>query len=315
MKKLLALVLSLGMMFSLAACGGGEEAAEGGDAPAEGALKVGYSINSMNDTWQTYLAAAVEEGVKAKGMEFELQDAQEDAIKQQDQINAMIANGINALVVIAVDTSAAEPIIKAADDAGIPLLFVNRNPFGEEAPPANVFYTGVDEPIAGQMQAEYLATISDGGNVGILQGLLSNDAAIKRTAGFGDALGEEFTIVATEVADWQRDKAITVVENMLTAYGDDLNVIVANNDEMALGAVNALEKAGRDDILVLGVDGTPDGLAAIKDGGLACSVFQSAPLMGEQAVTIIDNALNGVEQDAVQHVDWSLITPENVDEF
>ncbi len=337
MKKLLVMVLCLAMVFTVVACAAPAEAPAEvapadapADAPAEApaeepaeepapagdeTFRIGYSINSMNDTWQTYLAADVEAGVTAMGMEFDIQDAQEDPIMQQDQINNMITNGADALVVIAVDTTATDPIIDAAASANIPLIFVNRNPFGENEPPANTFYTGVDEPVAGQMQAEYIAQISDGGGVVVLQGMLSNDGAIKRTEGFLGALDPKFTHLQTEVADWSRDLAITAMDNMLTAHGDTINVVVANNDEMALGAINALESAGRTDVIVMGIDGTPDALEAIEAGTMVGSVFQSSELMAEQAVAIVDKALKGEAQEAVQHVDWALITPENVAEF
>src|SRR5690606_32615341 len=137
-------------------------------------FKIGYSCNNFNDTFQTYIVDAAKAYVaEHPELSIDVQDAQEDVIKQQDQVNAFIEQGVDALVVVPVDTSAMDPITKAAKDAGIPLVYVNRNPFGENAVPENVYYVGSQEVIAGQLQMEFVGEQLGGkGNVAILMGIL-----------------------------------------------------------------------------------------------------------------------------------------------
>lgn len=308
---LLVLVLTLGMF---TACGGGAEEA----APAEdGTIKVGYACNNFNDTFQTYIVDAAKEAAAEQGIILDIQDGQEDVIKQQDQVKAMIEQGIDALIVIAVDTSATQPITDAAKEAGIPLVYVNRNPFGNSQPPEGVYYIGTQEPEAGKLQVEYLKQIMpDGGNIAILQGLLTNEAAVKRTEGNETGLvGSNFNILTKEPANWQRDQGMSVTENWLTAYGDKLNVILANNDEMALGAVAATQAAGRTDIKVLGVDATPDARRAVADGTLAATVLQDPVGLGYGAIDIVMKAVEGIAQEAITWLPFTLITPENVADY
>ncbi len=318
MKKILLLMLVMAMVLTaFAGCSsGGTGGSEGGGGEGE-AMKVGYSCNNFNDTFQTYIADAAKAAAKEANITLDVQDAQEDVIKQQDQIKALIEQGVQGLIVVPVDTSATEPITAAAKEAGIPLVYVNRNPFGESQPPENVYYIGTKEVDAGKFQAEYLKELlPDGGGVAILQGILSNEAALKRTEGNEEILkGTNFTILAKESANWQRDQGITLTENWITAYGDNLKVVLGNNDEMALGAVQALQAAGKTEVIVMGVDATPDGKAAVENGTMACTVLQDPVAFGSGAVDILKKVTAGESVDAVTWLPFTLITPENVKEF
>jgi inositol transport system substrate-binding protein len=280
--------------------------------------KIGYSISNMNDTFQTYVMEAAKEKATELGYGLDVQDAQEDVIKQQDQVNAMVEQGVDAIIVVPVDTSAMEPITKAVTEAGIPLVYVNRNPFAEGDIPDGVFYSGSQEIVAGKFQGEYLVELmGEEGGVAILMGILSNEGAVKRTEGNKEALAEYpgITVLAEETANWQNDQGLNITENWLTAYGDDLNAILANNDGMALGAIQALEAAGRDDVIVMGIDAIPDAIAAVEEGQMAATVLQDANGQGKGAVELTHNALEGVEQDSIKWIDFVLVTPENVDDF
>lgn len=294
MKKTIALFTAMFLIFAMLV--GCSPAATPAEKPAEEMAEgdkyvVGFVSSNFNDTGQVF----VKDGAKAKaeelGMEFREADAQEDVLKQQDLVQAFIAEKVDVLIVVPVSTDAMEPIIKAANDAEIPVVFVNRNPFGENTPPEGTYYVGSEELVAGQQQAEYLGELmgAEGGKVFILQGKLDNEAAIKRTAGFVDTVKAKFPtieVVATEVGNWQRDQGVTITENWLTAYGDEIDAIVANNDEMALGAVEVLQREGRTDVIVLGVDFTPDAKAAILEGTMVGSVKQDLAGQGAGGVQV-----------------------------
>jgi inositol transport system substrate-binding protein len=295
------------------------------EAPAEEVaeetqLVVGFVSANFNDTGQVF----IKDGAKAKAQElgivFKEADAQEDVIKQQDLVQAYITEKVDVLIVVPVSTDAMDPIIAAGKDAGIPIVFVNRNPFGTSMPPEGTYYVGSEELVAGQQQGEYLGELmgEDGGNVFVLQGKLDNEAAIKRTEGFVTTVNDKFsniTILDTQVGNWQRDQAVTITENWLTAYGDDIDAIVANNDEMALGAIEVLQKAGRTDVIVLGVDFTPDAKDAIKEGKMVGSVRQDLAGQGAGGVQIAFDLFNdGVSENPLM-IPFVLITAEDVDKY
>jgi inositol transport system substrate-binding protein len=232
----------------------------------------------------------------------------------------MIEQGYKAIMVVPVDTSAMGPITDAVTKAGIPLIYVNRNPFGTEQPPQGVYYVGSQEIVAGQLQADYLVKLLGDnvkGGVGILEGILSNEGAVKRTEGNETVLAKypDVKVLAKEAGDWQSDKAMSITENWLTAYGKDLTCILANNDGMAMGALQALEAAGRTDVIVMGVDAIPDAVKLVKDGKLTATVLQDAKGQGGTGVEIADKVIKGETPEAITWIDFVLITPENVDQY
>ncbi len=304
---LLVTVLTAGVVFA------------GGNKESEG-FKIGYVCNSFNDTFQTYVMDASEGFYSDKdGFEMVLQDAQEDVIRQQDLVNTFIAQGVDALIVVPVDTSAMDPIVKAAEEAGIPLCFVNRNPYGGKTLPQNVYYVGSKEIIAGQQQMNAMGELLGGkGGVGILMGKLDNEGALKRTEGNESVIKEKYPdikILAKETGNWQRDQGMTLTENWLTAYGNELNGILANNDEMALGAIEALKAAGREDVFVMGVDAIPDAKIAVGNGSMAATVLQDAVGQGAGASEVIYKVLTGGSAEPVTMIPFVLITKENLADF
>jgi inositol transport system substrate-binding protein len=286
----------------------------------ESQLVFGFVSANFNDTGQVF----IKDGAKAKaeelGVTFREADAQEDVIKQQDLVQAFITEQVDVLIVVPVSTDAMDPIIAAGKDAGIPVVFVNRNPFGENQPPEGTYYVGSEEVVAGQQQAMYLGELmgDEGGKVFVLQGKLDNEAAIKRTSGFVDTIEADFPnieIVDIQVGNWQRDQGVSITENWLTAYGDEIDAVVANNDEMALGAVEVLQRAGRDDVIVLGVDFTPDAKAAIEDGTMVGSVRQDLAGQGAGGVQIAYDLFNAEVTENPLWIPFVLITADDVDQY
>jgi inositol transport system substrate-binding protein len=312
MKKTLVfvavLLLAAGMVFA----GGGQQ---GG-----GKTLIGYVCTNFNDTFQGYIMEEFR-GYFADKSQFTLdfQDAQEDVVKQQDHVNNLIAKGAKALVVVPVNTSAMGPITKAAQDAKIPLVYVNRNPFGNSNPPAGVYYVGSQEIVAGTLQMEAMGKLLNGqGGVCILMGKLDNEGAILRTQGNEDTIKSKFSgikVLAKETGNWQRDQGMSLTENWITTYGNDLKGILGNNDEMALGAVEALKAAGRTDVIVMGVDAIPDAKAAVGNGSLAATVLQDAAGQGRGAADAAFKALNSQSQDAIKWVPFVLIDKNNLAQY
>jgi inositol transport system substrate-binding protein len=226
-------------------------------------------------------------------------DASMDVIKQQDQIKAFVQQKVNGIVVVAVDSSSCEPITEMVLAAKIPLAYCNVFPFDEENLniPQGVYYVGSQEIQAGIIQGGMIGEALNGqGGVAILMGLLAHEASYKRTAGVKQVLSQKYPgikILAEEAGDWQRDKGVDVANNWLTALGSDMKCIASNNDEMALGAIRALKAAGRDDVIVYGVDATPEAMASIAVGELNGTVYQDMKGQAKGAMDIVYKAAKG----------------------
>ncbi|UZE20363.1 sugar ABC transporter substrate-binding protein [Pseudomonas sp. B21-054] len=283
-------------------------------------LKIGVSMSQFDDTWLTYLRESMDKKAKSlpDGVTLQFEDARSDVVKQLSQVESFISQKVDAIIVNPVDTAATQRITKAAVAAGIPLVYVNRRPDDLKLP-AGVVTVASDDLEAGRMQMQYLAEKMGGkGDIVILLGDLANNSTTNRTKGVKDVLAKYpgIKIEQEQTGTWLRDKGMTLVNDWLT-QGREFQAVVANNDEMAIGAAMALKQAGTEkgSVLIAGVDGTPDGLNAIKKGEMAVSVFQDAK---GQADGSIDTAVKMVKKQPVEQAVWvpyRLITPENVDQF
>lgn len=283
-------------------------------------LKIGVSMSQFDDTWLTYLRESMDKKAKSlpDGVTLQFEDARSDVVKQLSQVESFISQKVDAIIVNPVDTAATQRITKSAVAAGIPLVYVNRRPDDLKLP-AGVVTVASDDLEAGRMQMQYLAEKMGGkGDIVILLGDLANNSTTNRTKGVKDVLAKypNIKIEQEQTGTWLRDKGMTLVNDWLT-QGREFQAVVANNDEMAIGAAMALKQAGtqKGSVLIAGVDGTPDGLNAIKKGEMAVSVFQDAK---GQADGSIDTAVKMVKKQPVEQSVWvpyRLITPENVDQF
>ena len=283
-------------------------------------LKIGVAMSQFDDTYLTYMREDM--GKKAKdmgGVDLQFVDGRNDVNKQLDQVQELIGKKVDALIVNPVDTAATARITKAATAAGIPLVYVNRRPDDPKLPEGVASVTS-DDKEAGRMQMEYLAKKMDSkGSVVILLGELANNSTRDRTEGVKEVLKKypDIKITQEQTGAWQRQKGMDLTNDWLT-QGRDFNAVIANNDEMAIGAAMALKSAGKKkgDVLVAGVDGTPDGLAAVKNGDLTVSVFQDAKGQGEGAIdAAVKLAKKGTLPQQAIVIPFKLITPENVNTF
>lgn len=308
MKKVLALLLVMAVVVGgFAGCGKKDD----------GKIKIGVSIANFDDTFLMYMKDGMDAFAKTLGEDVEVEyvDAKEDMAKQMDQVENFLVQGKDAIVIVPVDTSATSKMTELCQEDNVPLVYVNRNPGNL---PEGVYYVGSEEIVAGRLQMDYLADKLGGqGKVAVLMGKLDNEGAIKRTEGVEEiaAKHEGINIVDKQTGKWQRAEGMAVTEDWLNRFGDDLKAIASNNDDMALGAVQALKDAGRTDVMVVGVDATPDGLAALEAGDLSATVFQDAAGQGGGA---IDTAMKAVKGESVEQevmIPFKLVTPENLSEF
>jgi inositol transport system substrate-binding protein len=252
---------------------------------------------------------------------LQIEDAQNDVSKQQNQIQNFVASGVDAIIVNPVDTDATVALTKLAEDAGIPLVYVNRQPVNVDSLPANQAFVASNEVESGTLQTKEICRLLGGkGKAVVIMGELSNQAARQRTQDIKDVIATDeckgMTIVEEQTANWQRTQAQDLMTNWITA-GVEFDAVIANADEMAMGALQALKAAGRDldTVVIGGIDGSQDVLAAMKAGEIEVTVFQDAFGQGAGAV---DTALKIVRKQPFEqktYIPFQLITPANMNDF
>ena len=279
-------------------------------------------MSAVDDTFLTYLREDMDKQAKSypkgDGVQLQFEDARADVVKQLSQVENFISQKVDAIIVNPVDTASTKNIIAAATKAGIPLVFVNRRPDQKDLPKDVVAVTS-DDVEAGRLQMQYIAEKLGGkGKIVILLGDLANNSTQNRTKGVKEILAKYpgIEIEQEQTGAWLRDRGMTLVNDWLT-QGRDFNAVLANNDEMAIGASMALKSAGKEkgSVLIAGVDGTPDGLNAITKGEMAVSVFQDAK---GQAVGSVEAARKIAKKEPVEQnvvIPFQLITPQNVATF
>lgn len=304
------------LALALSACVAPAPAADAPAADASGEpIKIGVSM-LFDDLWLTILRDAITEyAATQEGVELIMVDSKEDVATQLGQVENFITQGVDAIILIPPNTDATDPATKLATDAGIPLVYVNRKPANL---PEGVYYVGSDSIIAGRLQMEWMAEQLGGkGSCVLMNGNLSQEAAQMRTAGVKEVVEKnpDIQIIKEDTANWSRAEGLALMENWLST-GDQIDCVAANNDEMAIGALQAIEAAGKlGQILVGGVDASPDALAMMEEGKLNVTVFQNAAGQGEGGVKTAIALARGETVEQLVWVDYELVTPENYKEY
>ncbi|MCF5723424.1 sugar ABC transporter substrate-binding protein [Pseudomonas syringae] len=280
--------------------------------------RIGVSIARVDDNFMTYVRNGLDTAAKQQGVKIQFEDAQGDVVRQLNQVEGFLNQKVDAVIVLPVDTSATANITRAAVAAKTPLVYVNRHP-DERTLPKGVVTVASNDIEAGQLQMRYLAEKLGGkGSVAIIMGDLAQNATHDRTEGAKQVLKDfpGIKVVEQQSAEWQRNKGMDLTSNWLLA-GTQFDAIVANNDEMAIGAGMALQQAGKakGEVAIVGIDGLPDGLAAVKRGLLAASVFQDPKAQAAKAVESAIKMIKGEPIEAEVWVPFELIKPEQVAMF
>ncbi len=284
------------------------------------AQKVGLAMAEL-DTFLTILKNGVVDAGKKAGATVQVEDAQADVGKQLSQIQNLIAQKVDAIIVNPVDTDATPKITKMVTDAKIPLVYVNRKPVDFEKLPAGVAFVASDEKVSGTVQTQEVCRLLKGkGSVVVLMGELSNEAARTRTQDIVDVLATKdcsgIKMLDKREGKWQRTQGQDITTNWLSA-GLKFDAIIANNDEMAIGAINALKasKKWTPTSIVAGIDATPDALASMKAGDLKVTVFQNAAGQGSGALEAALKLAKKEKVDRFVNVPFELVTPANLSKY
>ncbi|MFE7933232.1 substrate-binding domain-containing protein [Streptomyces sp. NPDC057456] len=275
--------------------------------------KVGLALSTLNNPFFVQIQSGAKAEAKKLGVDLTVTDAQNDASQQANQLQNFTSSGLDSIIVNPVDSDAASNSVKAADKAKIPVIAVDR---GVNKATVDALVAS-DNVAGGELAARTVAEKLGGtGKIVILQGQAGTSAARERAEGFAKGLKAYpgIQVLAQQPADFDRTKGLDVMSNLLQAHPDVQGVIAAN-DEMALGAIKALgSKAGKS-VQVVGFDGTPDGLAAVKNGTLYASVAQQPSQLGKIAVDNALKALQGKKVEKTVKVPVKVVTKENVAGF
>jgi len=284
-------------------------------------LNIAVTMSTFDDNFRTLLRMGMIEHARDLSIDLQVEDAKNELGTQLNQIQNFIASGVDGIIVNAVDTNSTIGISQEAKAAGIPLVYVNTQPINLVSLPASQAYVGSNEVDSGTLQAKEICRQLNGkGQVAVLMGGLSHFAAIQRTKDVHDVVATPecsgMKVVEEQTANWVRSEANNVVTNWVSS-GIPLDAILANNDEMAIGAIQALKTraVGASPVLVAGIDATADGLSAMKSGELAVTVFQDAKAQGQGALHTVIKLVKGEPVNQTVWVPFKLVTPDNMETF
>jgi inositol transport system substrate-binding protein len=291
-------------------------------AGAAHAERLGVAMSLFDDNFLTVLRHNMQDYAKTlDGVELQIEDAQGDISRQQSQIENFVASGVDGIIVMLVDADSAPGMSNIAKQAGIPLVFVNMLPTGADTLPDNQAWVGSDEEQAGTLQAEAMCKLLGGkGNAVLLMGQLGTTGQRGRTKAVHDVLATPecsgIKILDEQTGNWMRTPALDLMTNWISS-GITPDAVFANNDEMALGAIQALKSAGisMKDVVIGGVDATQDAIAAVGSGDLDVTVYQSAKGQARGSIDAALKLAKGEDVDNKVFIPFELVTPENLDQY
>ncbi|MFV0247128.1 MAG: D-ribose ABC transporter substrate-binding protein [Mycoplasmatales bacterium] len=281
MKKLFSLLVV--SILVLTGCGGNSDK-----------VNIGFSISTLDNPFFTTMSDAAKDKAKELDVDVNVVDAQNDSAKQMTDIEDLVTQGADVVIINPVDSDSIGTSVQTLNEKDIPVITVDRAASSGEV----VSHIASDNTLGGKIAGEYaLELLNNTGDIAILEGVPGASATIERGTGFEDAVKGKLNIVEKQTANFDRAEALKVTEDIVNA-NPSIKLIFAHNDEMALGAQEALRGLNREDIIVLGFDATDDAIASIKDGGMEATVEQQPALMGEMAIETAHKVANGEEVEA-----------------
>ncbi|MUT67302.1 ribose ABC transporter substrate-binding protein RbsB [Paenibacillus sp. NEAU-GSW1] len=309
-------LLSIGMIAALLLAGCSTTAPgtettkepEQGGAKTEG-IKIGLAVSTQSNPFFVTLKEGAQQTATAESAELITVDAQDDAAKQASSIEDLIQQKVDVIIINPTDSAAIVPAVESANAAGIPVITVDRTADGGKV----VSHIASDNKAGGVLAAKFIAEQLNGtGKVVELEGIPGSSAARERGAGFNEEIAKSsgIQVAAKQPADFDRAKGLTVMENILQG-NKDIKAVFAHNDEMALGALKAIEAAGATGILVVGFDATDDAVKEVFAGKLSATVAQKPDLMGMLAVQTAIKIAKGEAVESSIPVELDLITKDS----
>ncbi|MBP2017842.1 ribose transport system substrate-binding protein [Symbiobacterium terraclitae] len=316
MNRIVRFLVALLTVAALAACSSGGSSKTPSPGPSTGTgsepapttqvKTLGLAVSTLNNPFFVDLRDGALAAADAAGVKLIVMDAQDDPAKQISQIEDLITQKVDALLINPTDSDAIVTAVESANKAGIPVITVDRGANGGEV----AAHVASDNVLGGRMAGELIVELIGGqGKVAELEGIPGASAARDRGQGFHEAVDgvSGIEVVARQPADFDRAKGLTVMENILQA-NPDIVAVFAHNDEMALGALEAIEAAGKaGQIKVVGFDATDDAVKAVQEGRMAATVAQKPKDIGRLGVEAAVKLLNGGQVEAYIPVPLELV--------
>lgn len=302
LKKLVVACLLGAAVIGVAGCGSSDKKEAASSASGDKKITIGFAVSTQNNPFFVTMAKSVQEQAKKDNIEVKIVDAQNDPAKQSNDVTDLIESKVDVLIINPVDSAAISNSVIAANKAKIPVITIDRSSDKGDV----VSHIASNNVKGGEMAADYIVKkLGEGAEVAELEGIPGASATRERGEGFHKIADQKLKVLAKQSADFDRTKGLTVAENILQA-NPDVKAFFAQNDEMALGAIGAAKSAGKQ-LLIVGFDGTADGLKAIKDGDLAATIAQQPDKMGEMAVEAALKIAKGESVDKSIAVDLKLV--------
>ncbi len=268
-------------------------------------IKIGLSVSTLNNPFFVSMKEGVEAEAKANGMDVVVVDAQNDAAKQINDVEDLIQQGVDVLLINPTDSAAISTAVQSANSLGIPVVTLDRS--AEKGEVATLVSS--DNEKGGEMAAKYLVDqLGEGAKIAELEGVPGASATRERGKGFHNIADAKLDVVAKQTANFDRTEGLNTMENLLQG-NPDIEAVFAHNDEMALGAIQAIQSSGKD-VLVVGFDGNEDAINSINDGKLSATVAQQPEEIGALAVNAGVDVLKGNEVEETIPVPLKLVTQE-----
>lgn len=306
--RITSLLAALALLVLAVGCGGGGD--QGGNGG--GGLKLAFSVSTLSNPFFVSMRDGAQKAAKDAGGTLQVSDAQNDASKQQNDIQNFVTQQFDAILVNPVDSEAVGPAIQAANQADIPVIALDRGASGGDI----ATLIASDNVQGGKMAGEELVKQVGSGNVAQLEGIPGTSAARDRGKGFQQAIDaqNQVKLVASQPAGFDRNQGLNVTQNLLQA-NPDIKGVFAQNDEMALGAVQALGDKAGSQVKVVGFDAIDDALKAIQDGKMNATIAQQPGRVGKLGV---ENAIKVIDGKSIEKeipVEVKLVTQDNVSQF
>lgn len=259
-----------------------EEKAKDGD------IKIGVSLSTLNNPFFVSIREGVEEVAKNENVETVITDAQNDSSTQNNQVEDLITQGVDLIVINPVDSTAISTSVQKANEANIPVICVDRKSDEGEL----VSFIASNNVEGGKLAGEYiLEKVGENAEVIQLEGIPGASSTRERGEGFTEATDGKINLLASQTANFDRAEGMTVMENLLQAH-PDVKAVFCQNDEMALGASEAVKASGKD-VTIVGFDGNDDAIKAVEEGSLSATVAQKPQEMGKLAIETALKYLKG----------------------
>jgi ribose transport system substrate-binding protein len=313
-KKIMAMLAMFTVTVGLVGCSMDDGSSTKTDSKAkdDGQLKVGLSMNTLNNPFFVAVKEGAEAQAKEKDVELVITDAQNDPGKQLSDVENLLQQNIDVLIIDPTDSDAIAEGVKKANDADIPVFTIDRNSNGGEV----ITHIGFDALLSGNIAGNFLKDALGGeGKIVEIQGILGTNVGQLRSEGFNQIMSETsgFEVVAQQAANFDRGEAMKVMEDILQSQ-PEIDGVYAANDEMALGALAAIEAAGRlDEIVLIGCDAVDPALEAIRSDKLEATIAEPPFFLGKEAIDTALKIAAGEEVEAEVILDSTLVTADNVD--